>query len=450
MEFKEFKYNSLDEIRADVRSMNLELHFSGNMELFRRKVHVDGITIPNSIACHPMEGTDGNRDGSPDDLTIRRYGRISRGGAGLLWFEAVAVVPEGRVCPRQLWITKDNAGKFARLNEMIINNAHEEFGDNFTPARIMQLTHSGRFSKPGGKPSPVIAYHNPYLDKVRKIDESIKPAEDGYLEKLEEKFEGAAVLAYKAGFDGVDVKSCHRYLISELLAGYTRKGKYGESFEGRTRFLINTVDRIKSRLGKKFIVAVRLNIYDGIPYPYGWGVNRENYLEYNLDEPLKLVKILHEKGVNLIDVTMGSPYYNPHVNRPFDRGEYIPGEHPLKGVARLVNGAGEIQRAFPGLAIVGTGYSWLRQFSTYLGAGSLEKGYATLAGFGRELFAYPDFPRDLLGCGFIDKRKCCITCGKCTEIMRAGGPAGCVVRDYEVYGKIYKEYCVDKVESSTV
>ena len=442
MEFKEFKYGTLDDLINDANTMKLNLHFSNNMELFQKKVIVNGKTIPNSIAFHPMEGTDGKKDGSPSELTIRRYERFSKSGAGLIWFEAVAVVPEGRVCPRQLWINKDNIGEFEKLNEMIVNNAHREFGQNFTPLRIMQLTHSGRFSKPEGPPAPIIAYHNPYLDSVRKIDSRIEPIDDDYIEKLEEKFEEAAVLAYKAGFDGVDIKSCHRYLSSELLAGYTRKGKYGGSFEGRTRFLRNTFDRIKSRFGREFIVTARLNIYDGIPYPYGWGVNKEDCLEYDLTEPLKLLKILNENGMDIINLSMGSPYYNPHVNRPFDKGEYIPPEHPLKGVARLVNGVGEIQQAVPQIAAIGTGYSWLRHFSPYLGAGTLEMKNATLIGFGRETFAYPDFPKDLLEKGFIEKKKCCITCGKCTELMRADGLAGCVVKDHEVYGKIYKEYCL--------
>lgn len=444
MKFKEFKYNSLEEVIRDAESMNLNLHFSNNMKLFHKKVNVNGTIIPNSLAFHPMEGTDGKEDGSPDELTIRRYERFSRGGAGLIWFEAVAVVPEGRVCPRQLWINENNFGEFRKLHEKIIANAHEEFGNDFTPVCIMQLTHSGRFSKPEGPPAPMIAYHNPYLDKAKKIDENIMPVDDDYIESLEEKFEEAAVLAYKAGFNGVDIKSCHRYLNSELLAGCTRKGKYGETFEGRTRFLLNTVDRIKNRLGEKFIVTARLNIYDGIPYPYGWGVDKDDHRRFDFTEPLKLIRILYEKGVRLLNLTMGTPYYNPHVNRPFDKGEYIHEEHPLQGVARLVSGIGEIQQSVPEMAIVGTGYSWLRHFSPYLAAGILENKYATVIGYGRESFAYPDFPKDLMNNEYIRKEKCCIACGKCTEIMRAGGTAGCVIRDSDVYGKIYKEYCLSK------
>lgn len=444
MKFQSFSFKSLNEVIEMSESMNLGLHFSDNMELFHKKVNVNGVTIPNSLAVHPMEGTDGKFDGSPDELTIRRYDRFSKGGAGLLWFEAVAVVPEGRASPRQLWINEDNVGEFEKLHDRIVKNAQKEFGAGFTPVCIMQLTHSGRFSRPEGSPAPIIAYHNPILDERRKIDPDIKPVDDAYIESLEEKFEKAAVLAYKAGFDGVDVKACHRYLNSELLAGFTRKGKYGETFEGRTRFLLNTVDRIKSRIGGKFIVSTRLNIYDGIPYPYGWGVNKENYLECDFTEPLELVRLLYEKGVRLINLTMGTPYYNPHVNRPFDKGEYIPEEHPLEGVARMVNGIGVIQKAFPDMAVVGTGYSWLRQFSPYLAAGSLENGLATIIGYGRESFAYPDAPRDILNEGALKREKCCIACGKCTEIMRAGGTTGCAVRDVEVYAPIYREYCMKK------
>jgi 2,4-dienoyl-CoA reductase-like NADH-dependent reductase (Old Yellow Enzyme family) len=303
----------------------------------------------------------------------------------------------------------------------------------------MQLTHSGRFSKPNGKPAPIIAAHNPYLDPRLNIEENYPVITDSELEQLEDKFVEAAVLAQKAGFHGVDVKCCHRYLNSELLSAYTRKGKYGETFEGRTRFLLNTVKKIKAKLGSSFIVATRMNVYDGIPYPYGFGMDKEDFLKYDLTEPVRLVRELYNAGVPLVNVTMGTPYYNPHVNRPFDKGGYIPQEHQLAGVSRLITGTGEIQKAVPGMAIVGTGYTWPREFSPYLAAGVLEKGMATLIGFGRQAFAYPDFARNILAGGGLDGKKCCIACGKCTEIMRAGGTAGCVVRDAKVYAPIYKK-----------
>lgn len=439
MEFKEFGYESLEDLIADAQAQGLSLNFSTNLKLLKKEVKVGDVVIPNSMAIHPMEGCDGKADGTPDELTVRRYERFARGGAGLLWFEAVAVVHEGRANPRQLWINEENQSEFERIYEIIVRNAQAELGEDFKPVSIMQLTHSGRYSKPYGKLAPIIACHNPYLDKHQGIDPDLPVISDDELERLEDKFVNAAVLAQKAGFQGVDVKSCHRYLNSEFLSAFTRKGRYGESFEGRTRFLLNVIDKIKSRLGSKFIVTTRMNICDVIPYPYGWGVDKDDCNKYDLTEPIKLVQQLQKRGVKIVNLTMGNPYYNPHVNRPFDKGPYVPQEHPLEGVARLVNGIGEVQKAVPEMVIVGTGFSWLRHLSQYLAAGALEKGLATIIGYGREAFAYPDFAKDIIQSDSMKKEKCCIACGKCSQIMRGGGRAGCVIRDSKVYAPIFNE-----------
>jgi 2,4-dienoyl-CoA reductase-like NADH-dependent reductase (Old Yellow Enzyme family) len=436
--FKEFNYNSLQDVIQEVADMGLQLDFSTDTDILGRKVQLGSLCFPNALAVHPMEGSDGTPDGSPDELTIRRYERFSRGGAGLLWFEAVAVTPEAKASPRQLWIHERNVDTFAVLADNMRRWSQEENGRNFEQLHIMQLTHSGRFSKPEGKHVPIIAYHDPILDPRWHIDPELPVISDDELERLEEQYVQAAVLAHKAGFHGVDVKCCHRYLISELLSGFTREGRYGGTFEGRTKLLTNIIGKIRDRLGKDFIIASRMNIYDGIPYPYGWGVDREDTGKYDMREPLLLVKKLQDLGVQLLNLTMGTPYYNPHVNRPYDKGAYVPQEHPLEGVQRLTNGIGEIQQAFPDMAIVGTGYSWLRQFAPNLAAGTLEKGKAKIIGFGREAFAYPDYARDIIREKGMKKEKCCIACGKCAEILRAGGTSGCVIRDAGVYGPIYR------------
>jgi 2,4-dienoyl-CoA reductase-like NADH-dependent reductase (Old Yellow Enzyme family) len=442
MPFKKFSYLSLEDCLDENRNMALDLPFSQNTAILKRPVDIGKYRTSNSIAIHPMEGSDGNGDGSPGELTQRRYRRFAGSGAGLIWFEAVAVVPEGRASPRQLWIRPQNVAAFRELRESIREVAITQSGDGNGPVCIMQLTHSGRFSKPEGKPAPILAYHNPYLNRKINLDPDYPAITDDELERLEEKFEEAAIMARDAGFDGVDVKCCHRYLNCELLSAYHREGRYGGSFEGRTRFLLNVVDRIRSRLGNDFIVATRLNIYDGIPYPYGWGVDREDYRRYDLAEVMKLVALLNAREVKLINITMGTPYYNPHVNRPYDNGGYIPDEHPLNGVARLIKGTSEVQKAFPDIKTVGTGYSWLRQFAPYLAAGCVEEGWVTFAGFGREAFAYPEFAKDILVNGVMEEKKCCISCSKCSDILRAGATAGCVVRDARVYAPVYAQYCV--------
>ena len=194
---------------------------------------------------------------------------------------------------------------------------------------------------------------------------------DNYLDRLQDTFVAAARLAAEAGFDGVDIKSCHRYLLSELLASFTREGKYGGSFENRTRMLRETLARVIAEVPGVF-ATVRLNAYDGIAYPYGWGVSREDENQPDLAEPIALVKLVREIGIPLLNVTIGNPYFNPHLNRPFDfpiQGMAAPAEHPLAGVARFAAIARAVQEACPELPVIASGYTWLRQFMPHVAAG---------------------------------------------------------------------------------
>lgn len=445
-DFKEFHYADIAALRADVDALGLPIPLSEDLSVLGNPLLLScervEWTLPNRLACHPMEGSDGNVDGTPGPLVIRRYERFAAGGAGLIWFEAVAVVPEGRASANQLAINGNNWQAFAALANRIREVAAQTHGTTYRPLLLMQLTHSGRFSKPEGVPAPIIACRNPYLDERTKVTEQTRPISDEELEALEDKFVQAALLAKRAGFDGVDLKACHRYLASELLSAHTREGRYGGSFENRTRFLLNVVDKVHAACGSEFLLGSRVNLYDGITWPYGWGVDREDVLHPDFTEPLMLAQALFDKGVRLLNVTMGTPYFNPHVNRPYDKGGYVPPEHPLVGVARLLEGTSLVQKAVPGLAVVGTGYTWVRQHAAQMAAGMVAGGNASVVGFGREAFAYPDFADDILQRGGMVKEKCCITCGKCAEILRAGGTAGCVIKDAGVYAPIYKECCL--------
>ncbi len=441
MEHKRFHYKSLDELKQELDLVGVRLPLSEDLSALQREVKIGSKTAANSIAIQPMEGCDGTADGRPAELTLRRYDRFARSGAGLIWAEAVAITPEGRANPRQLWLTRDNLDEYKKFVAGIKETCMRENG--FEPVVIMQATHSGRYSKPEGVPAPLIAYNNPIFEGDKPIAAE-RILSDDYLYGLIDKFGASASLAEQAGFDGVDIKCCHRYLNSELLSAYTRKGDFGGSLENRTRLLRSGVAAAQAATGSDFIVTSRLNVYDGFAYPYGWGVREGEGTEVDLTEPLELVRVLHqEMGMKLLDVTIGNPYFNPHVNRPYDGGPYVPQEHPLEGVARMAHCVAEIQRANPALKVISSGLSYLRQFSANLAAGELENGVCSIAGFGREAFAYPDFPQDIFKKGAMEPNKCCIACGKCTELMRAGSTAGCVIRD-EVYLPIYRRDVQDK------
>ncbi len=441
-EHEPFHYRTIEEIAADVARLGLDLDLQQNVEPLFKPVTLGPCTAPNSMAIHPMEGCDGTREGAPDELTFRRYRRFAAGGAGLLWFEATAVVHEGRANPRQILINEKNYDGFARLAEGALLSARESMGESHRPVMILQLTHSGRYSKPEGKPAPIIAHHSEALDFQHDLSADYPLISDDELERLIDRFVEAAALAQRVGFDGVDIKSCHRYLVAELHASFTREdSRFGGSFENRTRFVRTVASRILNEV-PGLLVGLRMNAYDAIPYPYGFGVDRDDYTRPDLSEPAALISSLRDEGISIANITIANPYYNPHYGRPYDEPAadgYIPDEHPLEGVARIVNIAGEIQRRNPGFPIVSTGYSWLRQFAPYFAAAALAAGKSTFAGFGRNAFAMPQFAKALIEDGALDPTEVCITCSSCTQIMRDGGRAGCVVRDGEIYGPIYME-----------
>ncbi|MHB1319009.1 MAG: oxidoreductase, partial [Anaerolineae bacterium] len=366
---------------------------------------------------------------------------FAAGGAGLLWFEATAISPEARANPRQLLLTAGTVDAFARLRETAMAEGRRVNGADHRPFTVIQLAHSGRYSRPVDRPAPIIAHHDGVLDDAMKIARDHPLITDDALDRLQDTYVAAARLAVKAGFDGVDIKACHRYLISELLAAHTREGKYGGSFENRTRFLLEIVRRVRAEApGAR--ITLRLNVYDGHPYPWGWGVSLEDPGVPDLREPLLLVRLLHEAGVNLINVTAGNPCFTPHINRPFDQnvtGGYLPDEHPLAGVARIIDLARQVKAAEPELVVLGSGYSWMRQYAGNVAAAVLAQGGADAVGMGRLSFAYPEFARDLITRGQLDANRVCITCSRCTQIMRDHGRSGCVPFDREVYGPIYRE-----------
>ncbi len=471
-----FKFKTLDELRAEVERLGLAeiLKFDENLEFVFKPIEISGLKIGNRFAIHPMEGCDGTLDGRPDELTFRRWRRFGAGGVKLIWGEATAVVEEGRANPRQLLLNEKNLKFFAELVKTTREEHKKIWGDDSDLVIGIQLTHSGRWSYK----KPMIAFHNPVVDKLTfvdkdkkiTIDDSYPVVSDKYLEKLEDKFVECAKLAYEAGFQFIDIKQCHTYLLNELLAGKTRGGKYGGDFQNRTRFIRNVISKIKSELGDKILLASRINVFDCIPfvkgedgigrpveypvpYLFGFGVNENDPLKPDLTEPIKLVELLSSLGVKMINISMGSPYYNPHIGRPFETPPfdgYIQPEHPLIGVARHFKLTAEIKKAIDSfnksegeILVVGTGYSYLREYFIYAGEANLKENKVSIVGVGRGALAYPDFISDLKKYSKLNPSKVCITISHCTNLMRSKHnelgqfPTGCVPRD-RVYAEIFR------------
>ncbi len=438
MPHEKFHYRSLEEVKATAAGLGLSLPFAQDTGILATPLAVGGRALPNRLGVAPMEGADSLPDGSPSEYTVRRYVNEAKGGSALLWFEAISIVEEGRSSQTQLLLTRQNLPEYQRLTEEVKKAGLAANG--FAPYLIMQANHSGRYSNPGNRPAPIIAYRHPELEQYRAADDSCI-ASDDYLKALEEKFGEAAALAKQAGFDAVDIKSCHGYLLAELSSAYTRPGPYGGSYENRTRLLKNGILAAKAHESADFMVTSRIGIYDGYPYPWGFGVAEGGGFTPDLSEPIRLVRELYgQYGLRMVDLTMGNPYATTHVTRPFDKGKYQPDEHPFVGLDRMIHGIGAVKRAVPEMTVYGSAPSYLRQYADLFTAGAVEQGLCDGMLFGRMAFADPDFANEIIKTGRINPGRVCMTCGMCGDLIRAHKPTGCVVRDAETFMPFYKEF----------
>lgn len=398
--------------------------------------------VPNRFAVLPMEGWDGTADGRPSDLVQRRWTRFGASGAGLVWGgEAAAVCHEGRANPHQLVVDERTAEALGSLLAALRTAAS---GAGVAPVVGLQLTHSGRWSRPDGPPAPRTVIADPVLDAKVGATEASRLSDDE-LDDLAGRFVEAAALARAAGFDFVDVKACHGYLGHELLMAVDRPGRYGGDLDGRTRFLRTVVEGIRSRV-PDLAVGVRLSLFDPGPHapgPDGTGtpvpgrgpcfgpVGADGRAD--LSEPVGVVERLAAVGVGMVCATASSPYWAPHAQRPayFPPSDgYLPPRDPLVDTVRLLEAARDLRAAIPpGTAVVGAGFTYLQQFVPAVGQALVAAGWVDAVGLGRMALSYPELPADVLAGRPLRDRLVCRTFSDCTTAPRNGLVSGCYPLD---------------------
>lgn len=464
-----FKYRSAGDLLAENARLGIALRLSDDLTPLFRPVIVGPLRVGNALCIQPMEGCDGTLDGRPDELTYRRYERFGAGGAKLIWGEATAVVEEGRANSRQLVLNESTASTLETMLRRCRQAHREAHGTDDDLVIGLQLTHSGRYSYR----RPLLACHDPLLDPrtiVEKatnktVDSSYPLLSDEILQALPDHYVAAAKLASRIGFQFVDIKQCHRYLLSELLAARTRPGPFGGSLENRTRLARTIIERIRAEV-PGLVLATRLNVFDGIPFgkkplteegvpaPWSapvltaWGTAADDPFTPDLTEPKWWIGEMQKLGVALVNVSMGNPYATPHVTRPFEYPPpdgYETPEHPLLGVDRHFRLAGELQQTFPTLPMVGSGYSYLQEFFAQAGAANVREGRITFVGVGRAALPQPDFARQLQEHGKLERKRICRTFSYCTALMRAKHnelgqfATGCPPFDKDIYGPIWED-----------
>jgi 2,4-dienoyl-CoA reductase-like NADH-dependent reductase (Old Yellow Enzyme family) len=424
-------------------------------------VVINGKRIGNRYAVQPMEGWDGTTSGGITDEVVRRWQRFGESGAKLIYGgEAMAVRPDGRANPNQLIISEENLPGLARIREALVTTHKERFGNTDDLVVGFQLTHSGRFCKPSDKfrMEPRVAYRHPLLDPKFHVTSEDQVWRDEEIEKLIQDFVTAAKVAWDAGADFVDIKHCHGYLLHEFLSAFTRPGRYGGTFENRTRILSEIVAGIRAS-GNKIDLGVRLSAFDFVPfkpdpaqtqpgrlgpgipedfsgylpYRYAFGANLDHPLESDLREPHQFIDLCSKLGVKVVNLTAGSPYYNPHIQRPAiypPSDGYQPPEDPLAGVARQIRAVRQLKKQAPtDLVVIGTGYSYLQEFLPLVAQYVVRHGWTDMIGIGRMVLSYPGILADALEKGAIATKSICRTFSDCTTAPRNGLISGCYPLD---------------------
>ena len=419
---------------------------------------IDGLTIGNRFAIHPMEGWDALEDGRPSDNTRRRWQRFGASGAKLIWGgEAVAVRPDGRANPNQLMLNDSTQGEIGAMRESLVAAHREVMGSDDGLVVGLQLTHSGRFCKPNDhhKQEPMILYRHPILDRKFKLKPDHPIMSDGDIRQLIDQYVAVAKRAAALGFDFVDLKACHGYLGHEFLSAKTRPGEFGGSLENRTRFLREIVAGVRAEApGLK--IGLRLSAIDSVPfrpdpalsgpeglgpgtpeefalpYRYGFGHDENNPLQIDLTETRAVIGLARDLGIRLFNITLGSPYYNPHLTRPAlypPSDGYHPPEDPLIGVMRHLNVVCELKQSFPDVALVGSGYTYLQEFLPHVAQAAVRAGWTDLVGLGRMVLSYPELPADVLAGRAMQRKRLCRTFSDCTTAPRHGLVSGCYPLD---------------------
>lgn len=445
---------SVEQFQAHCASLGISIPIDPSMETgpmatLAQPLAGSGRSIGNRFCILPMEGWDGGEDGSPTELVRRRWSRFGLSGAKLIWGgEAVAVRFDGRANPHQLVINDANLAGIESLRAELIRSHEEKIGSSSDLLIGLQLTHSGRFARPRRKdqPEPRIVYRHPYLDGRVGVQDDGALFSDDDIRRLRDDFVRAAQQARQIGFDFVDIKHCHGYFGHELLSARERPGAFGGSIENRVRFLREVTEGIRAE-APGLEVGVRLSVFDWVPFrkgPDGVGVREggepyrfafggdESGIGIDFAEVFEWLAIVESLGIRLLCVTAGSPYYNPHIQRPalFPPSDgYLPPEDPLVGVARQIHATAAVKRRFPSMVVVGSAYSYLQDWLPNVAQSVVRDGWVDSVGLGRMVLSYPDLPADVLAGKTLDRKRICRTFSDCTTGPRNGLVSGCYPLD---------------------
>ena len=381
----------------------------GSTSLLSQPIRIGTKRASNRIVYQSMESNDADGRGRPSERTLARYRRLAEGGPGVLFVEAMSISETSRGRTNELRIRPETAESLAQL-VAVIREANPE------PLVLFQISHDGRNSGSFSRRVGLYPSGDPPVEVIST--EEIEPIGDEVVR--------AAVIAAEAGADGIDFKHCHGYLFCEMLRPANRReDRYGGSFENRTRFFAETVEKIKNEVAdRSFILGCRVSAYE--PFSGGIGTAGPESDREDLTEPIAFARLMEKAGMHYINVSAGGPLS-------------VPGKADGDAVLRHFRLARTIKAAV-GLPVMGATYTFFRDGDHKLEGPGLEgqpfrsvaernisEGWVDLVGVGRQSFADPLFAKKVLsGSSEIDY---CTLCNGCRKLLARQQQAGCAVYD---------------------
>ncbi|MEX2717587.1 MAG: hypothetical protein Q6353_022640 [Candidatus Sigynarchaeum springense] len=378
---------------------------------------LDQITIPNRLVAQPMERSAGTESGDFTPTLVDEYISLAKGHWGVLHLEAMTVMPAYKSRKGQLVASANTRGSLEALLRKMRAIAPDTM-------YVVQLTVPGVVAGEGLPRTTIIP-------AVHEADPAIKLLSDVEIDDLLESFKRAIDITIDAGVDGIDIKACHGYLGVEFLRPQnTRQGKYGGSFENRTRFhkelVIHAREAARLAGKERFLLGSRISVAEYIAGGVGTA-GPEEYIE-DLGEVKSFVTNLCDWGANFVNITAGIPATQPEVTRPSKNVPWGIYNHfrLTKAIKDHLASVGKHP------AVIGSAYTMLGKDLPRIATKNILDGAVDLIGLGRQVLADPEYPAKLFA-GMDDEIHRCTGCGSCALLLRQQRHVGCTF-----YNKSFK------------
>jgi 2,4-dienoyl-CoA reductase-like NADH-dependent reductase (Old Yellow Enzyme family)/thioredoxin reductase len=343
---------------------------------------IGSLQLQNRIVMPPMGTNFATPEGFVTERQIAYYVERARGGAGYITVEHTGILQQGKAAPNMLLVSSD---EHASRIEKLIEAVHGAGGKI-----VVQINHAGRETSSAVTGLPIVGPSPIPCPTRNEVPRELSPGE---ITDLAEAFATAAHRVKQAGADGVELHMAHGYLICSFLSPFSnqRTDRYGGSIENRTRFAVDVLKSVRSRVGDSFPILCRLS---GDEYVDGG---------LEIEDVQRIAKILADEGADALHISACN-----HASGYLIHPSYYLEEGCFVHLARAVKSAVKVP-------VITVG----RIRNPVMSDQIIRDGMADFVSMGRALISDPYMPEKARE-GRFDEINFCISCNRCVQNLRKG------------------------------